>query len=135
MVYDGTLTSDHKSGVGMKVRGGAWLTMMRLQGMRSFRSAPSRRELSLIPSTVGMVAITNSVVFSSRKRSRTITTLSCHTTARQVSHHSPIQAASYLCSLQFEYDFFPSYKSLTSSTPIIVRPITLFGRQKLLRKL
>jgi hypothetical protein len=44
-----------------------WFTMTRLQGMLSRCSALRRRELSLMPRTVGMVAIMNSVVVGSVK--------------------------------------------------------------------
>lgn len=40
-----------------------WFTTMRLQGICSFARAVARREDSLTPSTVGMVAMTNSVAW------------------------------------------------------------------------
>mmetsp|Transcript_5195 Transcript_5195/g.20940 ORF Transcript_5195/g.20940 Transcript_5195/m.20940 type:complete len:262 (-) Transcript_5195:705-1490(-) len=48
-----------------------WLITMRDTGTLSLRSSPRRRPLSLIPSTVGIVTMTNSVVFSSRNKAFT----------------------------------------------------------------
>ena len=53
-----------------------WLTMMRRQGMCSLASAVASRSDSFTPSTVGMVAMMNSVWLRSLNRSRTMTTLS-----------------------------------------------------------
>lgn len=54
-----------------------WLMMMRLQGMSSLRNAASKRLDSLMPKTVGIVAMINSVCSLSLNNSRTMTTLSC----------------------------------------------------------
>ena len=52
-----------------------WLTTSLRAGTDSLRSSASRRPLSLMPSTVGIVTMTNSVVSSFRNRS--FTSCSC----------------------------------------------------------